>query len=228
MYLFLPSREIMQITVVFFFWQCVWLYWDFTLYWRVKLISWGLNSRVAQWKHAGPITQRSVDRNHALLNLFRFFIIAHIPYFIINIFFCICYFNMCIYFCQAERLYANYSCLLFLKNVYDYIEILHYIWEWKLIMCSLNSRVAQWKCAGPIIQMSVDRNHALLNLFRFFIIAHIPYFIINIFFCICYFNMCIYFCQAERLYANYSSLLFFDKFIWLYSDITLYWEVETE
>ena len=27
-------------------------------------------SRVAQWKRAGPITQRSVDRNHALLNFF--------------------------------------------------------------------------------------------------------------------------------------------------------------
>ena len=26
-------------------------------------------SRVAQWKRAGPITQRSVDRNYALLNL---------------------------------------------------------------------------------------------------------------------------------------------------------------
>ena len=29
-----------------------------------------LNSRVAQWKRAGPITQRSVDRNYALLNVF--------------------------------------------------------------------------------------------------------------------------------------------------------------
>ena len=27
-------------------------------------------SRVAQWKRAGPITQRSVDRNHALLKWF--------------------------------------------------------------------------------------------------------------------------------------------------------------
>ena len=27
----------------------------------------GIDSRVAQWKRAGPITQRSVDRNHALL-----------------------------------------------------------------------------------------------------------------------------------------------------------------
>ena len=113
MYLFLPSREIMQIAVVFFFDKCVSLYWDFTLYLRVKLIMCGLNSRVAKWKCAGPITQRSVDRNHSLLNLFRFFIIAHIPYFIINIFFCICYFNMCIYFCQAERLYVNYRCHLF-------------------------------------------------------------------------------------------------------------------
>ena len=32
-------------------------------------------SRVAQWKRAGPITQRSVDRNHALLyqSVFKFF-----------------------------------------------------------------------------------------------------------------------------------------------------------
>ena len=28
------------------------------------------HSRVAQWKRAGPITQRSVDRNHALLKAF--------------------------------------------------------------------------------------------------------------------------------------------------------------
>ena len=30
-------------------------------------------SRVAQWKRAGPITQRSVDRNYALLNHLFFF-----------------------------------------------------------------------------------------------------------------------------------------------------------
>ena len=29
-----------------------------------------VNSRVAQWKRAGPITQRSVDRNYALLVIF--------------------------------------------------------------------------------------------------------------------------------------------------------------
>ena len=35
-----------------------------------RLWLWFKDSRVAQWKRAGPITQRSVDRNHALLNLF--------------------------------------------------------------------------------------------------------------------------------------------------------------
>ena len=34
------------------------------------------DSRVAQWKRAGPITQRSVDRNHALLSFF-FNILTH-------------------------------------------------------------------------------------------------------------------------------------------------------
>ena len=36
----------------------------------------GRNSRVAQWKRAGPITQRSVDRNHALLSIFHNFAFA--------------------------------------------------------------------------------------------------------------------------------------------------------
>ena len=31
-----------------------------------------IRSRVAQWKRAGPITQRSVDRNHALLSFWSF------------------------------------------------------------------------------------------------------------------------------------------------------------
>ena len=30
-------------------------------------------SRVAQWERAGPITQRSMDRNHPLLPFFSFF-----------------------------------------------------------------------------------------------------------------------------------------------------------
>lgn len=36
--------------------------------WMEVLLAWV--SRVAQWKRAGPITQRSVDRNHALLTDF--------------------------------------------------------------------------------------------------------------------------------------------------------------
>ena len=34
-------------------------------------------SRVAQWERAGPITQRSMDRNHPLLAFFTFFYIYH-------------------------------------------------------------------------------------------------------------------------------------------------------
>ena len=33
------------------------------------LVHFNKSSRVAQWKRAGPITQRSVDRNHALLEI---------------------------------------------------------------------------------------------------------------------------------------------------------------
>ena len=40
-----------------------------TLHYTCCSISDPTGSRVAQWKRAGPITQRSVDRNHALLIL---------------------------------------------------------------------------------------------------------------------------------------------------------------
>ena len=54
-------------------------FWFFSSYfiWPVLFtICWHSNvedSRVAQWKRAGPITQRSVDRNHALLSIFNNF-----------------------------------------------------------------------------------------------------------------------------------------------------------
>ena len=40
---------------------------------KVGKASLAADSRVAQWKRAGPITQRSVDRNHALLEIFLTF-----------------------------------------------------------------------------------------------------------------------------------------------------------
>ncbi len=40
-------------------------YCSYSIKWIFSIIS-----RVAQWKRAGPITQRSVDRNHALLECF--------------------------------------------------------------------------------------------------------------------------------------------------------------
>ena len=41
-----------------------------------NFLSSSTDSRVAQWKRAGPITQRSVDRNHALLSIFHNFAFA--------------------------------------------------------------------------------------------------------------------------------------------------------
>ena len=38
-----------------------------------KIVNFFNDSRVAQWKRAGPITQRSVDRNYALLEIFFLF-----------------------------------------------------------------------------------------------------------------------------------------------------------
>ena len=40
---------------------------------RVKQFSHTFSSRVAQWKRAGPITQRSEDQNLALLSIFFYF-----------------------------------------------------------------------------------------------------------------------------------------------------------
>ena len=37
------------------------------------------DSRVAQWKRAGPITQRSVDRNYALLKVFVSMVESGVP-----------------------------------------------------------------------------------------------------------------------------------------------------
>ena len=129
MYLFLWSRE-MQITGVFFFGQM----YIIILILYIILRRWKPNKlriNIAEWRSGsvlGPITQSSVDRNHALLNLIHFLIIAHMPICIRNNYFGCCYFKMCIYFCQAERLYANYRCLLFWQ-IYMIILILYIILE---------------------------------------------------------------------------------------------------
>ena len=49
------------------FWQTI----LFNLF-RNLISIWANHSRVAQWKRAGPITQRSVDRNYALLIIFQY------------------------------------------------------------------------------------------------------------------------------------------------------------
>ena len=155
----------MQITVAIFFWQIYMIILRFYIILRRgNRIQFAIYSRVAQWKRAGPITQRSVDRNHALLKLFRFFTLPTYHILLEIIIFGICYFNMCIYFCQAERLCKLQLTSFFDKCVWLYWDFTLY-WRVKIIIWGLNSRVAQWKRAGPITQRSVDRNHALLILY---------------------------------------------------------------
>ncbi|EDO32331.1 predicted protein [Nematostella vectensis] len=111
-------------------------------------------SRVAQWKHAGHITQRSEDRNIALLEL--------------NI---------------LENSSESAICS-FMWFSSDYWGISsngrHWWFSGRILAChaggpiflpkaSMVSRVAQWKRAGPITQRSEDRNLALLEVRQFFV-----------------------------------------------------------
>ncbi|CAH3176098.1 unnamed protein product, partial [Porites lobata] len=95
-------------------------------------------SRVAQWKRAGPITQRSEDQNLALL--FLFFFLSPLSFRVAQ-------------WKRAgpitQRSEDQNLALLFL---FFYIRHSHYT----------RSRVAQWKRAGPITQRSEDQNLALL------------------------------------------------------------------
>ena len=43
-----------------------------------------MKSRVAQWKRAGPITQRSVDRNYALLFFSKYFFLEKNMYWAVD------------------------------------------------------------------------------------------------------------------------------------------------
>ena len=109
----------------------------------------------------------------------------------------------CVFIFVKPRDDMQITCVFFFANLYDYIDIIHYIGRWKPNKLRIN--IAEWR-SGSVLG-SVDRNHALLNLIHFLIIAHIP---------ICIGNNnfgCIYFCQAERLYANYRCLLFWQIYM---------------
>ncbi|EDO32090.1 predicted protein [Nematostella vectensis] len=106
-------------------------------------------SRVAQWKRAGPITQRSEDRNLALLEL--------------NILENSSESAICSFMCFSSDYWGISS------------NGRHWWFSGRILAChaggpiflpkaSMVSRVAQWKRAGPITQRSEDRNLALLEL----------------------------------------------------------------
>ncbi|CAH3015979.1 unnamed protein product, partial [Porites evermanni] len=102
-------------------------------------------SRVAQWKRAGPITQRSEDQNLALL----FFFLP--PLSLLNLY----WFNTLATWIPGNSglfVFVGFILMLvggaFLKN--------------PKLLKDTRSRVAQWKRAGPITQRSEDQNLALL------------------------------------------------------------------
>ena len=54
---------------------------------RVSIFSYlTIQSSVAQWKRAGPITQRSMDRNHPLLAFFFWFFVFVLLFFFLSFF----------------------------------------------------------------------------------------------------------------------------------------------
>ena len=128
----------------------------------------GRVSRVAQWERAGPITQRSMDRNHPLLAFsFSFSILLHC--------FKLCGYTMEVYtevsrVAQWERagpitqrsMDRNHPLLAFsfpiLLHCFKLCGYTVYLME----VYTEVSRVAQWERAGPITQRSMDRNHPLL------------------------------------------------------------------
>ena len=93
---------------------------------------------MAQWKRAGLITQRSVDRNYLLLIFLRISIGEDIE-------------NVSSQVNERES-GKNYTTLS-QKNPNTRSRVLK---------IPNASRMAQWKRAGPITQRSIDRNHLLL------------------------------------------------------------------
>ena len=93
---------------------------------------------MAQWKRAGPITQRSVDRNYLLLTFSRISTGEDIETVTSQV---------------NERESGKIYTTLFRKN---------HNTRSRVLKIPNTSRMAQWKRAGPITQRSVDRNYLLL------------------------------------------------------------------
>ena len=93
---------------------------------------------MAQWKRAGPITQRSVDRNYLLLFFSRILIEEDIETISSQV---------------NERDTGKYYTTLSRKN---------HNTRSRVLKIPNTSRMAQWKRARPITQRSVDRNYLLL------------------------------------------------------------------
>ena len=96
---------------------------------------------MAQWKRAGPITQRSVDRNYLLLFFSRISIEEDIE-------------------TISSQVNERES-----GTIYTTLSQKNHNTRSRVLKIPNTSRMAQWKRAGPITQRSVDRNYLLLIFF---------------------------------------------------------------
>ena len=96
---------------------------------------------MAQWKRAGPITQRSIDRNYLLLNFFQEF--------------------------RREKKSEVTSQINKRESGKIYTTLSQKIHNTRSRVLKIpnTTKMAQWKRAGPISQRSVDQNYLLLNYF---------------------------------------------------------------
>ena len=101
-------------------------------------------SRMAQWKRAGHITQRSVDRNYFLKFFFKNFGGKR---------------NQNSYIKSQQEEYGK---------IYTTWPQKNHNTRSRVLKIPNTSRMAQWKRAGPITQRSVDRNYLLLIFFKAF------------------------------------------------------------
>ena len=99
---------------------------------------------MAQWTRAGPITQRSVDRNYFLLIFFKISIGEDIE-------------------TVTSQVNERES-----GKIYTTLSRKNHNTRSRVLKKPKTSRMAQWKRAGPITQRSVDRNSFLLTFFKDF------------------------------------------------------------
>ena len=119
---------------------------------KINIVQFYGRSRVVQWKRAGPITQRSVDRNHALLYTFLWYCFEagnfnHVLELISSLW----TESFQLYF-KCFWMYVLLNKIINLQSKKDVLIASEstLIMKINIIQFYCGSRVAQWKLAEPI------------------------------------------------------------------------------